>query len=278
MTRKNIFEILNKNVDIQHEIKKISKLLETNTIIKDKYQDITVLQTVNMYSFIGWKQRNRYINSEEMMSKLDIRDIYFKSISLNEAIIYLEFAINMIHLCGKAINEKKVSYYADYEMLYENIVSLVEHLNMEIKIFEKEEKVIIVEKNKAATAVAEIVDDKLGYKVIEYNHYLLKGDIAKKKDILNALASKLEPEKTKLETLDKTLSDNFFFLCNNINIRHNNKEKGKSYKEFVAKMADKELEEWYDETYQLALLAILLLDNVPRTKKIKDLKSKIGKK
>ena len=51
-----------------------------------------------------------------------------------------------------------------------------------------------------------------------------------------------------------------------INIRHNNKAKNK------LKMTDKKLEIWYDETYQLALLAILLIDNIERSKKIKELK------
>ena len=36
------------------------------------------------------------------------------------------------------------------------------------------------------------------------------------------------------------------------------------------------LEKWYDELYQMMLLAILLLDNVDRTDKVKELKSKIN--
>ena len=34
------------------------------------------------------------------------------------------------------------------------------------------------------TAVAEIVDNDLGYKVLRYNHYMLKGDLEEKKGIL----------------------------------------------------------------------------------------------
>ena len=40
---------------------------------------------------------------------------------------------------------------------------------------------------------------------------------------------------------------------------------------------DKEaLENWYDELYQMVLLAFLLLDNVERTGKVKELKGKIA--
>lgn len=36
------------------------------------------------------------------------------------------------------------------------------------------------------------------------------------------------------------------------------------------------LEKWYDELYQMILLALLLLDNTDRTNKIKELKTKIN--
>ena len=66
-------------------------------------------------------------------------------------------------------------------------------------------------------------------------------------------------------------------MLNNINIRHNNRNSKDSskFKEYIFKMDDAKLEEWYDELYQMMLLAILLLDNVDRSSKVKELKSKI---
>ena len=43
------------------------------------------------------------------------------------------------------------------------------------------------------------------------------------------------------------------------------------------KMTQDELEGWYDETYQMCLLAFLELDNVERTKKVAELKASFGK-
>lgn len=54
-------------------------------------------------------------------------------------------------------------------------------------------------------------------------------------------------------------------------------EGDKNYKEIVAKMTQDELEGWYDETYQMCLLAFLELDNVERTKKVAELKASFGK-
>lgn len=42
-------------------------------------------------------------------------------------------------------------------------------------------------------------------------------------------------------------------------------------------MSKKDLEQWYDETYQLALLALLELDNIERNRIISELKNCIGK-
>ena len=100
--------------------------------------------------------------------------------------------------------------------------------------------------------------------VIKYNHKSLKGEIEKKKNILIALGTELEPKRKQLQTVDKKLSDNIFFMLNNMHIRHNNSNKN-------------ELEEWYDELYQMILLAFLMIDNVERMEKIKKLKHNINK-
>ena len=56
---------------------------------------------------------------------------------------------------------------------------------------------------------------------------------------------------------------------NNLDLRHNNKNPGSNdYKEPVAQLPDEELEKWYDETYQLMLYEILVLENIDREKRI----------
>ena len=73
------------------------------------------------------------------------------------------------------------------------------------------------------------------------------------------------------------MEDHLYFLFNNINIRHNNLEQGsKEYRKYIADMSKEELEKWYDETYQLCLLAFLELDNIQRKEKIEKLKTDIN--
>ena len=133
---------------------------------------------------------------------------------------------------------------------------------------------IICEKNPAATAVVEIVPQDLANCVIEYNHFLLKGNIQRKKEILLALGDRLEPERKRLKEIAPHVEDDLFFLLNTVNIRHNNKQKnGKHYQPFVEAMSCSDLESWYDETYQLALLAELLLGNEARHGMVDQLKA-----
>ena len=52
-------------------------------------------------------------------------------------------------------------------------------------------------------------------------------------------------------------------------------KEGKNASEYVANLADEELEKWYDETYQMLLLAMLEVDNIERNRKVNELKKKI---
>ena len=136
-----------------------------------------------------------------------------------------------------------------------------------------------VPKDQAAISVSEIVEPDLSYKVIEYNHHSMKGNLDQKKAIIRALADKLEPQRKKLKAINTSLESYLFNLFNTVNIRHNNIVKGsKNYIQLVAEMDNNELEKWYDDTYQMCLLAFLELDNVERKTRIKKLKEDIEKR
>ena len=135
---------------------------------------------------------------------------------------------------------------------------------------------ILVPRDQAMMAVAEIIDATLSYKVIEYNHFSMRGNIDKKKAVIRALADKLEPSRKKLHLISPKLEDCLFFALNNFNIRHNNIEHGaKEYRELIAEMEKPTLEEWYDEIYQLCLLAFLELDNEERKSKFENMKKEM---
>lgn len=66
-------------------------------------------------------------------------------------------------------------------------------------------------------------------------------------------------------------------MLNNLNLRHNNiMPSDNNYKDFVAKMDIATLENWYDELYQMLLLAFLEIDQIERNSKVKTLKASIN--
>lgn len=273
MARKNIFEILKEKVNIDEEINKIKRLVAEDSI-SDSMCEYNIEYFVEEYCLHDWKQRGRYLSCEEIkralnLSVFELRDSYYND---EEILIYLEYLCNMVWLCNQYINNH-ISYRTSLEYAYlcENIASIVDSLNYEIKEFSDDEKVLIVEKNSAATAVAEILESDVAYEVIEYNHYLMKGDIGRKQKILKVLADKVEPMRVELKKINKELESNVGYLLNKMNIRHNNVE-GKNAIEYVKNLTEEELEAWYDETYQMLLLCILEYDNIERNNKVADLK------
>lgn len=137
---------------------------------------------------------------------------------------------------------------------------------------------IFVEKDPAAIAVAEgeFIPESLSYRLISYNHYSMKGNLAEKKTTLLDLANLLEPQRTNLERIDKTFSSDLFYTFNNFHIRHNNIDLlGTKYKKPVGDLSDEQLEYWYDEVYQMCLLAFMRLEHIDRKKKFDSLKSQI---
>jgi hypothetical protein len=293
MMRKTIFDILSQDFDIDHEVENLWRLFSNCRITeKPSYDDewligiglpphkransFSILDFVNKYAFANWKSRGTYISCEDLKSKLEIDKILTSNLyrEQNSLLILLEFIFNMLYRCDFWINKNKVYYVAnkDYEMLINNAKQLLTRFGFTLCIYQEEEKIIIIEENTVATAVAEISKPETAKKIIQYNHYSQNGDLEKKKEILLKFAHEMEPQIPKLKQINSNIESDLFLLFNKLNIRHNNTTGKKKNNLFP--MPNGKLEYWYDETYQLYLLAKLLLDNIERTKKIKELNVK----
>lgn len=279
--RRNIFEIITQNNDISFEVERIKQLTEDDCLIR-YLRDYSFFEFFEDYCFDNWKHRGHCVDFVDLLSVIDIDDIKEKAHTDEEYLItYIEFVCNVIRLSIEMIENlnkhgKQCQITEEYILLKRIINDLLSQYNQKEVYFKDEEKVIIVEDKPEATAVAEIVKEELVYPIIKYNHRTLKGDLEKKKQILRDMGNDLEPKRTKLLEINRNLSISIFYMLNNLNIRHNNVSKGESnYKEYVANMSPDKFEEWYDELYQMMLLAYLMLDNVDRKKRFDDLKKDI---
>lgn len=264
MPRKNIFELLQEKYDIDEEMGKIKSLIFKPLFTRTNYTGRTFLsieEIVDAYLFSDWKQRYTCLSCWEMRNRLGIETGFS---SLEEQIKTLEFFLNLIELIQNKFRfGGEFQYDGKFPMLIQNISILLDHLNYEEYYFVDEEKVILIPKNPAATAVAELSSEDTTFAILMYHHGSLKGKLEEKKDILRRIAKEYE---TLLDKGVDGFSDYFdkarAFL-NNLDIRHNNLS-GKHKNPLMETLSAEELEKWYDELYQLLLFCVLIKDNTTR--------------
>lgn len=282
---KNIFEIVKSQQQPLLEISRINELLNKDggvyvndySFLKEEIPT-SAIKYIDDNLFKSWKQRGTCIDCSDFERTLGISHIPDTEYELTNEfiIIYCEYAANMIYLLQQNV-EGEDRLTDIISATQENIEKFLAWYNYELKYYPKEQKVLVVPNNPYATSVAESIENEaLSYSIIEYNHYLLKGNIVKKKAILVALGADLEPHRAEIASINKKLEDSIFFMLNNLDLRHNNRTKGdKKYNEKVAKMNKTKLEKWYDELYQLMLTAYLCMENVKRIDAVDKLKTEI---
>ena len=275
MTRHNFFERLERELDVQFEYEKIE-----NIVLNERNMGMVLNEEIEQ-RFKRWSFKKNYASFDELRNHMGftysvlinrVRVPEGKIKNLDDFILYCEMILNMIYgVCSDF-------FPYDCPEPVDKVLGIIrydiEKMNHCIHRME-DGGYLIVQKNAAASAVADIVTPELGDSIIEYNHHLLKGNLKEKQLILKMIADALEPRRKELRGVNSTLESDFFYMINCMNVRHNNcdaSDKTK-YKPQFAALTDKEKEEWYDEIYQEALMAFLSLEQVERNKKISDFKN-----
>lgn len=273
MTRQNMFEILKSKYNIVKEMNKITNLYNKISIwvcIYSENSHYSIEELFETQILPDWKQRGSYLTCKEIRNDLNITDYFVKESSIDNIIITLEYYENIFYLMYKRFRrDDHYEFPKEYYLMIQNISILLDHLNYERKIFEQEEKLILIPKKPEATAVAEISSEETALAILMYNHHSMKGDIEGKRTILYKIAHEYE---TLLKTPIEGYNDFFVktnALLNNLHIRHDNKTK-EGNKNPVIEIDDKELENWYDELYQLLLFCVLIPDNLERKNRVVD--------
>lgn len=282
MSRKNIFEMVADIFDITIELKRMYRLVEIRSIVPWRHNSYTVRDYIKYTGFSTWRNRGRCVDLNDFLSLLDYDSLWSRAVTdVSDLFTLIEIIYNFWYIVD---NRVSLSYGSgddarDFNLLKKIMDDCLAQYNYKGEYFPYLEQLIVIEDKPEATAVAEIVDNDLSYKVLRYNHYMLKGDLKAKKDILLAMGADLEPKRKQIQAIDRDLEDGIFYILNNLNLRHNNKAEGdKHYKQAVAEMSNEVLENWYDELYQMMLLAYLRMDQVERNAKVKALKQAVSTK
>ena len=196
----------------------------------------------------------------------------FHNLSTDILVYYMEYLYNLL-LQVQAIYPSVRNYAVEHNDAHIHfILSSIESLRDELGYtkVEKDGVTIFVNATPEVSTVAETLEETLAIKVFEYNHQRLKGDLNTKLSILKCLADNIELKKKELKEVNPTLSDNLFQMLQKF-VRHNNENNP-----VISAMCAEEIEKWYDNIYNMWLLAKLSLANVPRNKEVKALLGKIN--
>lgn len=280
MSRRSIFEMISETFNLAHELQRIKRLFEKEypIFVFNDGMHYSVRGYVRKYGFYQWRNRGRCVDANDFLSLLEYDKLWTSALdNMQDFFLLIEIIYNFCWIVKRDQNNIAISVDGDKEkyftLLEKTLIDCLAHFNYRGEYFQQFEQLIVIEDKSEVTAVAEIVEKEISYKVLRYNHYMLKGDLQAKKDILLVLSADLEPKREQIKALDKNLEDGIFYILNNLHLRHNNKTEGdKWFKQAVADMDDATMELWYDELYQMILLAYLQLDQVERNKRIKALK------
>ena len=282
--RRNFAQILQEaKIDPKQEYKKLYGMLFDRTIVVSNSNRVSAYDELSE-CFLSFPFRGTCLSLEEFN---ELNDFHFEkeptNFKIDELILLCEYMENLL-IAYQYIPLNFPYGYGNPRPQRINVQFYLQQIGQVIERIGYMQATqngftIFVEKSPAAIAVAEsdLIPKELSYRIISYNHYSMKGQLEAKKSALVQLASLLEPKRSSLKKADKTLESDLFYLFNNLNIRHNNVDPADSakYKPFIVQMKQEELEHWYDETYQMCLLAFLQLEQTERKIEFDRLKTAI---
>lgn len=284
--RRNFAQILkDAKIDVKVEYQKLYGMLYDRSIQVSNTSWISAYDEFSTY-FIAFHFRGTCLSLDEFN---DLHGFHFEKDPTNFNIDHLISLCEYIENLLMAYQCVPLSYPYGCGNMPTKLINVQFYLQQISQVIEKigymqaEQNglTIFVEKDPAAIAVAEseFIPESLSYRLISYNHYSMKGNLAEKKATLLDLANLLEPQRINLERIDKTFARDLFYAFNNFHIRHNNADpQSPKFKKPIGDLAKEQLEFWYDEVYQMCLLAILRLEHADRKKTFEALKSEIENK
>ena len=275
MERRNFTQILKEaKVDIRREYDRLYSLFFLNKAFQLNNSMLSLRDYCACF-FYSLPFRGTCLNLD------DFDDFYgfnFEKVptdfDLNYLLSFCEYSYNLaiyMNPANYSILASFTTYNQQPQFYVQQVMKVVDAIGYMItKQDDSDDMSIVVAKSPAAMAVAEISDPKMAYKVLEYNHYALKGNLDRKLSILKVFADEIEPRRAELKKIPGSVESELFQMLQKF-IRHNNRDNP-----VIAAMSDDEIEAVYDDIYQMWLLAMLELDNVERKKCAKELLGKIN--
>lgn len=227
MARKNIFQLVEENYDIQSEIRKINNLFSEDDYFSVGVVSYTFEDFLNEYLFSEWKYRGTCISIEEFFTRANASIPIHGRIKEDQIINNLEVMENFIKLyfdnSDSLLSQHGIKYYGDLVSVFCDLINTLEK-RMGLTTRQYKDRVIIYPKNAPLEKVVDLCEDEdVQWELIRYVREDLS--LAEKRKSLAYLATNLYIEEDKTETDEhiKELIKKAGNILNNLHIRHNNK-------------------------------------------------------
>lgn len=259
MERRYFAQVLKSaKVDIEREYERLYMIFNARDMDGYSWRDICERNFLKLPFKDTWLSLNDFDICNDFNFQMPPIDF-----DINYLVNYCEYIYNLSdHILDKDHFER--SRYPHPLKHIDTLIEKIGYMRICDDFFYK-----FVPKSQPAIVVSEMLPEKLSYKVIEYNHHSMKGDLEHKRATLKLLADHLENKEDELQGLNKQFKSDIFYLFNNLNIRHNNIEK-------LEGVEENKLEEWYDYTYELTLQAFMMLENSNHKQAVCDIKKELG--
>lgn len=227
MVRKNIFQLVEENYNVQDEIKKINKLFFDENYFSLGLAEMSLYDIVKGYLFDDWKYRGTCIDIKEYLERVEAVLPVKGEIDESTIVNLLEVLENFIKLYndnGDELNETySIQYYTELETVF---YSLVETLEKRMGLSKRtyKDRVVLYPKNAPLDAVLNsLQDEDVQWELIRYAREDMT--LAEKRKSLAYLATNLyiEDDKKETDTTIKAIIEKAGNILNNLHIRHNNK-------------------------------------------------------
>lgn len=283
LNTRNFYERLEDAVDLEEEYRKIMRLIT-------KYGEYQYsLYGVIVKNYLEWSHRGTSISFTEMLRTIgfDVSIDQYNRITfdekrhdLNDYLAFCQMIIDMVNFLS--IKNELRCDTSDYAgAIIDNIRAVLNRIGYGYRVDHQTGYVAIYKNDPAVSIILESCTDDVGEAFLEYNQFLLRGDIEKKRRLLERIALYFEPQRDKLKIKGFEYVEKYLFLAfNNLNIRHNNTDPQdrSKYRPKVAMMSKKDIEKWYDKVYEKAVFAYSLLNNQNRENELKELEDSIVEK
>lgn len=286
MERKNIFQRIEENYNIDDEIRKIHQLFEEKKYFYRHYnaygrktieKSFTFVEMLESYIFDSWKHRGTCISIKELLERANAQLPSHPSFKIEEetAINYIEVILNLIKLYRdkiRVLNIQCIDCYQDFKDVFCPLVeTLKKHLGLSERIIDG--AIIVYPENAPLEEVLNITpDENAQWELIRYSRETLL--LAEKRKMLAyfATAFYIESDKNDDEAT-KSVVEKATNILNNLHIRHNN-EIGKYEKDYLKDISEDEAVSLCDLLYKQILTIVLLREQKKYDKVYKDFKDK----